>query len=142
MAEHFVKFDKDGAEVETGSPDKEKIRSGRPVHKTWNLEDDGNGLFAGIWESTAGEWDIDYTEWEFFHILEGVSVLTEEGGEPVKLVAGDSFVIRPGFKGPLEGRGADPQALRRQARTTGPGHLGGVNARSSRSSPRKCQVSR
>ncbi|MCB8836940.1 cupin domain-containing protein [Aurantimonas sp. VKM B-3413] len=99
MAQHFVKFDKDDVEVETGAPDKEKIKSGRPAYKMWNFEDDGNGLYAGIWECSAGEWEIDYTEWEFFHILEGVSVLTEEGGEPVKLTAGDSFVIRPGFKG-------------------------------------------
>lgn len=99
MAEHFLKFDKDGIAVETGAPAKEKIKSGRPSNKTWNIEDDGNGLYAGIWESTAGEWEIDYTEWEFLHILEGVSVLTEDGCEPVKLVAGDSFVIRPGFKG-------------------------------------------
>ncbi len=99
MAEHFLKFDKTGIAAETGVPAKEKIKSGRPSNKTWNIEDDGNGLYAGIWESTAGEWAIDYTEWEFLHILEGVSVLTEDGCEPVKLVAGDSFVIRPGFKG-------------------------------------------
>ena len=99
MSEHLIRFDKDGVEAEAGAPDKAKIRSGRPTTKTWNLEDDGNGLFAGIWEATAGEWDVEYTEWEFFHILEGVSTLTEDGGEPVKLKAGDSFVIRPGFKG-------------------------------------------
>ncbi|MBP0614971.1 cupin domain-containing protein [Jiella mangrovi] len=99
MTERLIRFDKEAVEAETAAPDKEKVRSGRPSNKTWNFEDDGNGLYAGIWESTAGEWDVDYTEWEFFHILEGVSVLTEEGGEPVKLTAGDSFVIRPGFKG-------------------------------------------
>ncbi|ORE98821.1 cupin domain-containing protein [Aurantimonas sp. 22II-16-19i] len=99
MSDRLIRFDKAAMEPETGAPDKAKVRSGRPTQKTWNFEDDGNGLFAGIWESSAGEWDVEYTEWEFFHILEGVSVLTEEGGEPVKLTAGDSFVIRPGFKG-------------------------------------------
>ena len=99
MTEHLVRFDKALVPVETGAPDKDKIRSGRPSNKTWNMEETGDGLYAGIWESSAGEWDIDYDEWEFFHILEGVSVLTEDGCEPVKLVAGDSFVIRPGFKG-------------------------------------------
>lgn len=34
-----------------------------------------------------------------FHILAGHSVLTEEDGEARTLKAGDSFVIRPGFKG-------------------------------------------
>ncbi|MBO0662698.1 cupin domain-containing protein [Jiella sp. MQZ9-1] len=99
MAGHFIRFDKDAIEPEIGTPEKDKIRSGRPSSKTWNVEDAGGGLYAGIWESTVGEWDVAYTEWEFFHILEGVSVLTEEGGEPIKLKAGDSFVIRPGFKG-------------------------------------------
>lgn len=99
MSQHFIHFDKNGVAAETDMPAKEKIRSGRPTQKTWNIEDDGNGLYAGIWESSVGEWDVDYTEWEFFHILEGVSVLTEEGAEPIKLVAGDSYVIRPGFKG-------------------------------------------
>ena len=99
MTELLIRFDKSGVEPETAAPDKDKVTSGRPTNKTWNIEDDGNGLYAGIWESAVGEWDVEYTEWEFFHILEGVSLLTEEGGEPVKLTAGDSFVIRPGFKG-------------------------------------------
>ncbi|MEF2074046.1 cupin domain-containing protein [Consotaella aegiceratis] len=97
--DHFLKFDPAAAAVETGAPAKEKIRSGRPSYKMWTLEEDGQGLSAGIWEATAGEWDVDYSEWEFFHVLSGISVLTEDGCEPVKLVAGDSFVIRPGFKG-------------------------------------------
>ncbi|MBO0902286.1 cupin domain-containing protein [Jiella sonneratiae] len=99
MTDRFIRFDKEGVEPEAGAPAKEKVTSGRPTNRSWNLEDDGNGLYAGIWESTAGEWLVDYSEWEFFHIIEGVSILTEEGGEPVKLKAGDSFVIRPGFKG-------------------------------------------
>ncbi len=37
-----------------------------------------------------------------FHILEGHSVVTEEGGAPVHLRAGDSFIMRPGFKGTWE----------------------------------------
>ena len=99
MTAHFLKIDISSIAAESGAPAREKVTSGRPAHKTWNAEDDGNGLHAGIWESTPGEWAVDYTEWEFCHIIDGVSVLTEEGGDPVRLVAGDSFVIRPGFKG-------------------------------------------
>lgn len=99
MTAHFVKMDVASIAVETGAPARERLKSGRPAHKTWNAEDDGKGLYAGIWESTPGEWEVDYTEWEFGHIIDGVSVLTEEGEDPVKLVTGDSFVIRPGFKG-------------------------------------------
>ncbi|MBC8130479.1 MAG: cupin domain-containing protein [Rhizobiaceae bacterium] len=84
---------------EEGRPAPEKLVGGTPTNRTWNVEDDGKGTYAGIWESTPGEWRISYTEWEFCHILAGVSVLTEDGGVPVTLKAGDSFVIRPGFNG-------------------------------------------
>ena len=35
-------------------------------------------------------------------ILEGLSVITEEGGAARIVRAGDAFVIRPGFKGTWE----------------------------------------
>jgi uncharacterized protein len=60
------------------------------------------GLFAGIWESTPGKWRIEYDEWEFCHILSGVSVIAEEGGVARRVSAGDSFIIRPGFRGTWE----------------------------------------
>ena len=59
-------------------------------------------FFAGIWEATPGKWRIVYEEWEFCHILSGVSVIEEEGGGAVTVRAGDSFVLRPGFKGTWE----------------------------------------
>ena len=99
MSDRFLKFDAGSIAAEEGSPALEKITQGSPRNRTWNAEDDGAGLYAGIWESSPGEWRIDYTEWEFCHIVRGVSVLTEDGGEPVTVVAGDSFVIRPGFRG-------------------------------------------
>ena len=86
-------------EPEVGAPATDRIVSGQPVHRTWNIEDDGNGLYAGFWESTPGEWRIAYDEWEFCHIVSGRSVLTEEGGAAREVKAGDAFVIRPGFKG-------------------------------------------
>lgn len=92
----------DGVTPETGAPAADRLIAGEPVHTTWNLEDDGKGLYAGIWQSTPGKWRISYDEWEYFHILEGHSVVTEEGGAPVHLRAGDSFVMRPGFKGTWE----------------------------------------
>lgn len=96
---HLLTFDLSGAEPETSAPDPARIVAGAPTQRTWNLEDDGNGLYAGVWESTPGEWRISYTEWEFCHILEGVSILCEDSAAPVTLRAGDSFVIRPGFEG-------------------------------------------
>lgn len=83
-------------EVTRPAPD--RLIEGDPVHSTWNLED-RDGLYAGIWESTPGTWRVSYDEWEYCRILAGVSVITEDGGAPRTLRAGDSFVIRPGFTG-------------------------------------------
>lgn len=97
----LLRFDPDHlGEPEETAPLAERLVSGDPRHRTWNLETLPDGaLFAGIWESTPGAWRVDYEEWEFCSILEGVSILREDGEEPVRLAAGDSFVLRPGFKG-------------------------------------------
>ncbi|WP_152045636.1 cupin domain-containing protein [Aureimonas psammosilenae] len=99
MTEILLVLDPSSIEPEEGAPSPDRIVGGTPTNRTWNFEDDGTGLYSGIWESSPGEWRVDYTEWEFCHIASGVSVLTEDGKEPVQLKAGDSFVIRPGFRG-------------------------------------------
>lgn len=90
------------AEPELGAPAEGRVLSGNPQFKTWNVEETGDGLYAGIWESTTGKWIVAYDEWEFFQLISGVSVLTEDGKDPVTLRAGDSFIIRSGFKGTWE----------------------------------------
>ena len=59
-------------------------------------------MYCGIWESTPGKWKIAYDEWEYCQILSGISVIAEDGGAAVQVKAGDSFVLRPGFKGTWE----------------------------------------
>lgn len=88
-------------EPEVSRPDADKLLAGDPVHTTWNLEE-RDGLYCGIWQSTPGKWRISYDEWEYCHILAGVSVVSEEGGEVVTVRTGDSFILRPGFKGSWE----------------------------------------
>lgn len=85
-------------DVEVSKPDAAKIISGDPVHTTWNIED-RDGLYCGIWQSTPGKWTISYDEWEYCTILEGVSVIEENGGEAFSVKAGDSFILQPGFNG-------------------------------------------
>ena len=88
-------------EPEISRPDPDKVISGDPVHTAWNLEE-RDGLYCGIWQSTPGKWLISYDEWEYCYILEGVSVITENDGSILRVKAGDSFVLRPGFKGSWE----------------------------------------
>ena len=97
----FLKIDAVGVETESGAPSPDRVVSGEPRFRTWNLED-AAGLYAGIWEATPGKWRIAYDEWEFCHILSGVSVIAADGGEARTVRAGDSFVLRPGFKGTWE----------------------------------------
>ncbi len=96
----FLTMRPDGP-AEEGAPEPDRIISGAPRFRTWNLEE-RDGLYAGVWEATPGKWAIAYDEWEYCRILEGRSVITEEGGAAVEVGPGDSFVIRPGFRGTWE----------------------------------------
>jgi len=71
-----------------------------PRFTTWNVEArEGDTLFAGLWEVTPGAWRIVYTEWEFCHILSGVSVILAKDGGTRRVSTGESFVLRPDFTG-------------------------------------------
>ena len=86
---------------EISHPAPERCLSGTPIFTTWNIED-RNGLYAGRWQATPGKWQVIYDEWEYCHILQGHSVLCAEDGTAHTLRAGDSFLIRPGFRGTWE----------------------------------------
>lgn len=88
-------------EPEVSRPDRARLVHGDPVHSTWSVEN-GPGVFAGIWQSTPGTWRVRYDEWEYVYIHKGHSILTGADGQPVHLMAGDSYVIRPGFEGTWE----------------------------------------
>ncbi|RWM91162.1 MAG: cupin domain-containing protein [Mesorhizobium sp.] len=98
----FLAVDPETVEPEAGVPTPERLISGDPKFRTWNVEERDGSLYAGIWEATPGKWRIVYDEWEFCHILSGVSVIAEDGGDARTVKAGDSFVLRPGFKGTWE----------------------------------------
>jgi uncharacterized cupin superfamily protein len=102
MPANFLKITIAGIEPEPGAPAPDRLIAGDPKFRTWNVEERDGGLYAGIWEATPGKWRIEYDEWEFCHILSGVSIVAEEGGEARTVKAGDSFVLRPGFKGSWE----------------------------------------
>ena len=87
-----------GTTPDVSRPDPARVTRGDPVQTTWNLEDAG-GLCAGLWQSTPGAWRVSYAEWEYFHVLEGHSVLTGDEGTVQTLRAGDALILRPGFAG-------------------------------------------
>ena len=102
MTQKIFAIDISAASPEEGAPPVERVISGDPKFKTWNIEEQPGGLYAGVWESTPGKWRIEYDEWEYCRILSGVSVITGEDGEERRVGPGDSFIIRPGFKGAWE----------------------------------------
>ena len=73
--------DMPSVDPEPGAPAPDRLISGDPKFRTWNVEEAKGGLYAGVWEATPGKWRIVYDEWEFCHILSGVSVISEDGGE-------------------------------------------------------------
>ena len=102
MSNLYFPFEIAGVEPEYAAPPSDRLVAGRPKFTTWNLEERNGGLYAGVWESTPGKWRISYDEWEYCRILYGVSVITEDGGDARRVEAGDSFILRPGFKGTWE----------------------------------------
>jgi hypothetical protein len=98
---HLLRVTRQDIPPEVGRPDPAKVISGDPVHSTWNVEET-DGLYCGTWQSTPGCWRVSYSEWEYVHILAGVSVLTDASGRSTTLRAGDSFIIRPGLSGTWE----------------------------------------
>jgi uncharacterized cupin superfamily protein len=99
----FPLGDLEKLECEAGAPAPERLLSGSPRFRTWVIDArDGDTLFSGVWESTPGKWRIAYDEWEFCSILSGRSVVTRDGGRQEILVAGDTFIIEPGFTGTWE----------------------------------------
>ena len=82
-------------------PAPERVIEGNPEFTTWNVEttDDGKTV-SGIWEATPGSWQSSKDgTWEFCTILAGVSELIEAGEEPRLVKTGDTFVLRPDFRG-------------------------------------------
>ncbi|PWK59285.1 cupin domain-containing protein [Roseicyclus mahoneyensis] len=94
----FVRPVRPDGQPEVSRPDPARLIAGDPEHRTW-LTDEAPGLWCGVWQSTPGTWRVIYDEWEYFRLTEGVSILTRDGGAPIRLVAGDAWVIRPGFTG-------------------------------------------
>ncbi|MCB4322001.1 cupin domain-containing protein [Alcaligenes sp. 13f] len=82
--------------------DQADLISGTPEFRLWELECAGEGMSAGVWESTPGKWRFSNQHWEYFHVRSGVSIVTEAGGQARTVRAGDSVILRAGFQGTWE----------------------------------------
>ncbi len=86
-----------------GAPESKPIEperrvDGAPITET-RLDYEHEGTYVGEWSCDVGAWRVSYDEWEFCHVLEGACELTPDGGAARRFVAGDSFVVEPGFTG-------------------------------------------
>ena len=97
----LTRVTRDGITPEITRPDAARLIAGDPVHTTWSVEERGT-IYSGLWQSTPGKWRTSYTEWEYVYIHSGHSVLTDESGTVTHLRTGDSYIIKPGFKGTWE----------------------------------------
>lgn len=81
-------------------PDEDKILSGNPAQRVWNLYSDPSGqFFSGVWACEPGSWQVSYSEHEYCRILSGRVVLTDAAGRARSFGPGDAFVIPAGFSG-------------------------------------------
>ncbi len=98
----FVTMKTDGIEPEVYSADPADLIAGNPEFTSWEVDVSPGGVSAGLWQATPGKWHFVNPYWEYLRIISGVSILTEVGGEPQVLKAGDSVVLRDGYKGTWE----------------------------------------
>ena len=83
---------------EPGAPLPDRVIEGQPRNRTWEIEATADGsVTTGIWEVEPGAWRVVKDSWEVCTILHGVSELSEVGQPPIRLGAGDTFIMRPGF---------------------------------------------
>jgi uncharacterized cupin superfamily protein len=92
-----------GAVAESYRLAADKLVEGNPLQTVrMHYTDATNRFFTGTWHSEPGKWRVVYTEEEYCEMIEGSSVITDEAGNAVTVVAGDRFVVPRGFVGTWE----------------------------------------
>jgi uncharacterized protein len=95
-------------------PAPDAVLSGDPVSRAWEVLHDGTTC-AGIREVQPGTYRVVCATREFTHILSGHAVIHQDGAAARPVGPGDSFTLRPGFRGVWEVR----ETLRREYVTGG-----------------------
>lgn len=96
----LVSFDDPQVTPTEWRPPAERIVSGDPLQRAWNLYSSADGRFhAGIWECQPGKWRVIFTESEFCQLLAGRIVVTGDDGSMRIFGPGEAFVSPAGFTG-------------------------------------------
>ncbi|MGA7595124.1 MAG: cupin domain-containing protein [Gallionella sp.] len=100
----IVDFSTHNAAVEESAIALERMRSEIPCRtQTWNHYRDPSGqFFTGIWASSAGSFEVNYSEEELCVLLEGRVRLIDSSGQAREFGPGGAFVIPAGFTGVWE----------------------------------------
>ena len=96
----FFKFDNLGPGRES-APLPERLLAGDPRFTNGDVNQSPDGkVRTGVWQTTPGTLrSIKGGVWEFCYILSGVSELIEDGKQPIRVQAGDAFVMKPDYVG-------------------------------------------
>ena len=82
---------------------KERLISCAPLERLNNVfTNTKENYFCGVWESTTGKWNLNYTEDEFCYMIEGKAILTDAQGNAEEINVGDAFVVPAGYQGTWE----------------------------------------
>ncbi|CAM3481718.1 cupin domain-containing protein [Paracoccus nototheniae] len=84
----------------------DRLIEGDPRFQTWELDQalplnaGWTKIQTGVWEATPGVTrSLKGEAFEYCHILSGHCRIAEDGGDSHDFVAGDSFLLKPGFEG-------------------------------------------
>ncbi|HDQ4734532.1 cupin domain-containing protein [Pseudomonas aeruginosa] len=81
-----------GADLGAASP--VAVPLGEPVAQTRAYAvERTDQVETGIWECTPGRWRRQIVEQEFCHFLQGRCTFTPDGGETIRIEAGDALLL-------------------------------------------------
>ena len=92
----------DPGDVERSPVNPERLVRGTPQQVTRSVYEADDTFFVGEWSADVGCWQVNYTEHEYFHILEGRSIIRDQTGAERELVPGDKLCVPAGFVGEWE----------------------------------------
>jgi uncharacterized cupin superfamily protein len=97
-----VNFATSNAQTEHYPTPPERRIKGAPEQTATTHFSDGKHFYAGEWSADVGSWKVSYTEYEYFRLLEGRSILRDASGAELLLEPGDEICVPAGFEGEWE----------------------------------------